>query len=84
MAERRDTYATANGLPYSKISTIMTEAGHKMNTATARENFLRGLAKIYQSMLEYNGQTITLAEAKRRVSEPHIQEIMQEILAEVM
>ena len=84
MAKRRDTYATTDGHSYSEISKIMTDAGHKMNTATAREVFLRGLAKIWKDDCSHHGKEITLAEAKRQVSDPVIQEAMQEILTELM
>lgn len=82
--ERRSYYATSDGLSYSQISKIMTQKGETMNTATAREHFLKGLAKIFQAVSSHYGEEISFAEAKRKVSDPKIQEMLQSILSDAM
>lgn len=84
MPQRNSSYATTDGLSYREISEIMTKSGDKMNTATAREHFLRGLAKLFQAISIHNGVSISLKEAKDKVRDPEIQSALQEMLENAM
>lgn len=82
MAKRKETYASSSGYSYSKIAKIMTEQGDEMNTSTTREIFLKGLAKLYVVLNEHNGKIISLSDAKKMVAEPHIQQILEDLIKE--
>ena len=73
-------YATVThqGLGYREIAEIMTSEGHKMNHATARNYFLRGMEKLATPMVKLmdNGRT-----AEDLAVDPNFQDAMIEILS---
>jgi|TARA_R100000734_G_C3256208_1_gene56237 hypothetical protein len=84
MPLRNSSYATTDGLSYREIGELMTAEGDKMTTATAREHFLRGLAKLFQAISAHNGVIITFDEAKDKCRDPMVQEALQDLLQQVM
>lgn len=81
LSKRPSKYAVVKeGKTYREIADIMTKDGHKMNKATARETFLRGLIKIAKGVAKEMGEDLTDKQAKERVSNPMFQEAMAEII----
>ena len=48
---------TGDGLGYREIAEHMTEAGHTMNHATARNYFLRAMKKLAKPIAEHSNQS---------------------------
>ena len=76
-------YATVNdlnGLDYRSIAEEMTEAGFKMNHATARNVFVRGMSKIAKEVCEVYGESAT----EKRKKEIAINPVFQNTIAELI
>ena len=74
------TVARSGGLDYRKIAEKMSDEGHKMNHATARNIFLRAMKKIAIPIhdmynLERDDVSIT-----RTAKDPRFQESIMEII----
>ena len=81
MTNRPNKYAVVKeGKTYREIAEIMTNDGHKMNKATARETFIRGLSKIAKGIAQEHGEQLTDKQARERVSNPHFQEALAELI----
>ena len=72
-------YATVTntGLGYREIAEIMTNEGHKMNHATARNYFLRAMEKLAKPMV---GLACSEVEPSDLAQDPLFQDALVEIL----
>lgn len=80
-------YATVSkddgGMDYRSIAELMTDEGHKMNHATARNIFLRAMKKIAEPVHEmYNLETDEIS-ITRTAKDPRFQESVSEIIDSV-
>ena len=76
-------YATVNelgGLDYRSIAEHMTGSGHKMNHATARNVFVKGMSKIAREVCVLYGQECTPQNLKAFAINP----VFQNAIAEMM
>jgi hypothetical protein len=76
-------YATVNelgGLDYRSIAEHMTDDGHKMNHATARNVFVKGMSKIAREVCILHGQECTPQNLKAVAINP----VFQNAIAEMM
>ncbi len=73
-------YATVTntGMGYREIAEIMTQEGHKMNHATARNYFLRAMEKIAKPMVGLSGSDIDPTDLAQN---PLFQDALVEILS---
>ena len=73
-------YATVTdqGMGYREIAETMTEAGHKMNHATARNHFLRAMEKIAKPMVTLRGSDLN---AKDLAENPQFQGALIDIIS---
>jgi transcription antitermination factor NusG len=80
-------YATVSGdvggMDYRKIAETMTEQGFKMNHATARNIFLRGMRKLAEPICELYDMDATQESLDRATKDPRFQTGMVEILTGV-
>ncbi len=79
-------YATVNelgGLDYRSIAEKMSEDGHKMNHATARNVFVRGMSKIAREVCVMYGQECTPANLKSVAINPNFQSAIAEMIVEI-
>ena len=79
-------YATVNelgGLDYRSIAEKMSEDGHKMNHATARNVFVRGLSKIAREVCVMYGQECTPTNLKSVAINPNFQSAIAEMIVEI-
>ncbi len=76
-------YATVNdlgGLDYRSIAKEMTDAGFKMNHATARNVFVRGMSKIAKEVCDVYGETSTEKRRKAIAIDPTFQNTIAELI----
>jgi hypothetical protein len=66
------------GMDYRNIATKMTDAGFKMNHATARNIFLKAMKKFAKSILKFQGVE-SEAEVDRIAKDPRFQSAVIEI-----
>ena len=79
-------YATVNelgGLDYRSIAEKMSEDGHKMNHATARNVFVRGMSKIAREVCVMYGQECTPDNLKSVAINPNFQSAIAEMIVEI-
>ena len=80
-------YATvagqAGGLDYRTIAEKMTDDGHKMNHATARNIFLRAMKKLAAPVCEVFGEESNDSTVNRTARDPRFQESMIELVAQI-
>tara|TARA_B100000029_G_C17465351_1_gene920094 strand:- start:74 stop:370 length:297 start_codon:yes stop_codon:yes gene_type:complete len=81
-------YATVKsfdgGNDYRTIAAKMTEAGYKMNHATARNVFLSALSKIAQPIQEFHGaRSGNAVNVQSAIKDPRFQEGVAEILSSI-
>ena len=78
-------YATVTSIEgakdYRTIADHMTESGHKMNHATARNVFLRAMKKIAEPLHEMYDMPKDEASIMRTAKDPRFQESVFEIVA---
>lgn len=76
-------YATVNdlgGLDYRSIAKEMTAAGYKMNHATARNVFVRGMSKIAKEVCEVYGESASEKRKKAIAIDPTFQNTVAELI----
>ncbi len=77
-------YATVSkedgGMDYRSIAELMTDDGHKMNHATARNIFLRAMKKIAEPIHEMYNLEIDEVSITRTAKDPRFQESILEII----
>tara|TARA_R110000851_G_scaffold25240_10_gene72897 strand:- start:5311 stop:5583 length:273 start_codon:yes stop_codon:yes gene_type:complete len=66
---------TGEGKGYREIAEAMTESGHVMNHATARNYFLRAMNKLAQPMAQHSNRTV-----KELAADPGFQEAIANII----
>ena len=79
-------YATVNdlnGLDYRSIAEKMSEDGQKMNHATARNVFVRGMSKIAREVCVMYGQECTPVNLKSVAINPNFQSAIAEMIVEI-
>ena len=80
-------YATVGddfgGMDYRTIAEKMTENGHKMNHATARNVFLRAMKKLAITACEMYGADLDNPTMEKTVRDPRFQESMIELVTEI-
>ena len=79
-------YATVNdlsGMDYRSIAEKMTEEGHKMNHATARNVFVKGLTKIAREVCVLDGQDCSPDNLKSVAIHPAFQSAVAEMITEI-
>ena len=80
-------YATISsiegGMDYRTIAETMTEEGHKMNHATARNIFLSAMCKIAKPLHNINGQSTSDDILRRTAGDPRFQAGVAEILSSI-
>jgi hypothetical protein len=79
-------YATVNelgGLDYRSIAEHMTDEGHKMNHATARNVFVKGMSKIAREICILYGQECSPSNLKTVAISPNFQNAIAEMIAEI-
>ena len=78
-------YATVTSIEgakdYRTIAESMTESGHKMNHATARNVFLRAMKKIAEPLHTMYDMPIDEASIMRTAKDPRFQESVFEIVS---
>ena len=79
-------YATISsiegGMDYRTIAEKMTERGHKMNHATARNIFLKAMKKLAEPVCDaYGDETVGSADEISR--DPRFQSCMTEMVGEI-
>jgi len=67
---------TGQGLGYREIAEIMTKEGKKMNHATARNYFLRGMRKLAKSVISHTND----GDYDRLAADPRFQMAIIELL----
>ena len=67
-------------MDYRTIAEKMTEGGHKMNHATARNVFLKAMKKIAAPVHDLFDMSMEEAELTRTAKDPRFQESIVEIL----
>ena len=77
-------YATTNsfagGADYRSIASEMTNSGHKMNHATARNVFLSALRKLAKPVHRLNNLPVSEESLQRTAKDPRFQAGVAEIL----
>ena len=79
-------YATVNelgGLDYRSIADQMTDDGHKMNHATARNVFVKGMSKIAREVCVLYGQECTPQNLKSVAIHPGFQNAIAEMMSSI-
>ncbi len=80
-------YATVSGegggMDYRTIAEIMTEDGHKMNHATARNIFLRAMKKLAEPLCELYGLDEEEGRVERMSRDPRFQSSMVEVVGDI-
>ena len=79
-------YATVNelgGLDYRSIAEHMTDEGHKMNHATARNVFVKGMSKIAREICILYGQECSQSNLKTVAISPNFQNAIAEMISEI-
>ena len=80
-------YATVSGegggMDYRTIAEIMTDDGHKMNHATARNIFLRAMKKLAQPLCELYGLDEEEGRVERMSRDPRFQSSMVEVVGDI-
>ena len=80
-------YATVGdefgGMDYRTIAEKMTENGHKMNHATARNVFLRAMKKLAASVCDMYENPLELPVMEKTVRDPLFQNSMIELITEI-
>jgi len=61
------------GMDYRRISQRMSQLGYKMNHATARNEFLRGMKKIVVALAAEYGLSLTEKEISKIARDPQFQ-----------
>ena len=80
-------YATAvedGGMNYRSIAERMTELGHPMNHASARNYVLRALQKFAVAMLQARGETVTQEKLENIIKDPSFQSGVSHILENIV
>ena len=77
------TSKESGGLAYREIAEIMTAAGDKMNHATARNVFIRGLIKIARKSAELQGKSFDDKALKKIACDPRFQSALCQIYADI-
>jgi hypothetical protein len=79
-------YATVNelgGFDYRSIAEKMTDEGHKMNHATARNVFVRGMSKIAREICILYGKECSASNLKEVAISPDFQNAIAEMIVEI-
>jgi len=80
-------YATVSGegggMDYRAIAELMSEEGHKMNHATARNIFLRAMKKLAQPVCELYGVDTEPAKLDQLSRDPRFQSSMIEVVTDI-
>jgi hypothetical protein len=80
-------YATVSGegggMDYRTIAEIMTDDGHKMNHATARNIFLRAMKKLAEPLCELYGLDEEPGRVERMSRDPRFQSSMVEVVGDI-
>tara|TARA_B100000214_G_scaffold73151_1_gene49080 strand:- start:3788 stop:4066 length:279 start_codon:yes stop_codon:yes gene_type:complete len=79
-------YATVtdlSGMDYRSIAEKMTEEGFKMNHATARNVFVKGLSKIAREVCVLYGQDCSPENLKNVAINPAFQNAIAEMITEI-
>ena len=80
-------YATVSGegggMDYRTIAEIMTDDGHKMNHATARNIFLRAMKKLAEPLCELYGLAEESGRIERMSKDPRFQSSMIEVVSDI-
>ena len=80
-------YATVSGdvggMDYRTIAELMSEQGHKMNHATARNIFLRAMKKLAQPVCELYGVADDPEHLDRLSKDPRFQSSMIEVVSDI-
>ena len=79
-------YATVNelgGLDYRSIAEQMTDDGHKMNHATARNVFVKGMSKIAREVCVLYGQVCTPENLQSVAIHPGFQNAIAEMMSSI-
>ena len=80
-------YATVSGegggMDYRTIAEIMTDDGHKMNHATARNIFLRAMKKMAEPLCELYGLDEEEGRVERMSRDPRFQSSMIEVVGDI-
>ena len=78
------TAKSSGGLAYREIAEIMTASGDKMNHATARNVFIKGLIKIARKCSELQGVEKDDRELKKIACDPRFQSALCEIYSNTL
>ena len=76
-------YATVNelgGLDYRSIAESMTDDGFKMNHATPRNVFVKGMSNIAREVCVLHGKECTPQNLKRVAIDPNFQNAIAELM----
>jgi len=80
-------YATVSGegggMDYRTIAEIMTDDGHKMNHATARNIFLRAMKKLAEPLCELYGLDEKPGHVEKMSRDPRFQSSMVEVVSDI-
>lgn len=79
-------YATVveeSGENYRTIAEQMTEMGHKMNHASARNYVLRAMRKFAAAIVEAKGETVTEEELEAMAKSPSFQSGIAELVQRI-
>jgi len=80
-------YATVSGegggMDYRTIAEIMTDDGHKMNHATARNIFLRAMKKLAEPLCDLYGSAEEPGRIERMSRDPRFQSSMIEVVSDI-
>jgi hypothetical protein len=74
---------TDGGMDYRTIAQKMTDDGHKMNHATARNIFLRAMKKLAEPLCEMYETSGDPSQIERTARDPRFQSGMIELINEV-
>ena len=77
------TVATEGGLDYRTIAEKMTDEGHKMNHATARNIFLRAMKKMATPLCELYDLDQDPGKVEKTSRDPRFQASMVDIIADI-
>jgi hypothetical protein len=80
-------YATVSGegggMDYRTIAELMTDDGHKMNHATARNIFLRAMKKLAEPLCELYGIEEESGRMEKMTRDPRFQSSMIEVVSDI-
>ena len=74
---------TEGGMDYRAIAQKMTDDGHKMNHATARNIFLRAMKKLAEPLCELYGLAEEPGRIERMSKDPRFQSSMIEVVSDI-